>query len=114
YFAVRESRKVRSDHCISFSGQLLQLVPDPKGPSLVDESITVHTVPEGDIYLYHGKRPILHRPVSASDSVPLKPIKSAQSQPRPVDPKAASRRRAWLFAGTGQPGLDRKEALGVP
>ena len=114
YFAIRESRKVRSDHCISFSGRILQLLPDPKGPSLVDESVTVHTVPEGDIYLYHGKRPIPYRPVSASDSVPLKPIKSAQSQPRPVDPKAAARRRAWLFAGTGQPGLDRKEALGVP
>src|SRR5450756_1386902 len=98
YFAVRESRKVRSDHCISFSGRLLQLLPDAKGPSLVDESVTVHVVPEGDIYLYHDGRPVAYRRVLASDPVPLGPRREMVRQPRPVDPKAAARRQGWLFA----------------
>ena len=98
YFAVRESRKVRADHCISFSGQLLQLVPDPKGPSLVDESVTVHIVPEGDIYPYHDRHPVAYRPVPAPEAVPPKPIRKGVRQPKPTDPKAAARRRGWLFA----------------
>ena len=36
YFAVCETRTVRADHCIRFAGQLLQLLPGPKDPSLVD------------------------------------------------------------------------------
>jgi len=114
YFAIRETRKVRSDHCISFSGRLLQLLPDPKGPSLVDKSVTVHVVPEGDIYLYHGKQPIPYRPVPTPQAGPPKPPRQVARQPKPVDPKAAARRRAWLFAGTGQSQLDRKEVVGVP
>src|SRR5450756_2277588 len=114
YVAVRETRKVHSDHCISFSGQILQLLPDPQGPSLVDKSVTVHTVPEGDIYLYHGKRPIPYRHVPIPGAAPSKLPREVARPPKPADPKAAARRRAWLFAGTGQPQLDRKEALGVP
>ena len=98
YFAVRETRKVRSDHCLSWSGQLLQLLPGPKDPSLVDKSVTVHVVPEGDLYLYHDQHPVAYRPVSASEAVPLKPIRQPLVQPRPADPKAAARRRGWLFA----------------
>ena len=114
YFAVRESRKVRADHCISFSGRILQLLPDPKGRGLVDESVTVHTVPEGAIHLYHGRQPIPYRPLPIPEAAPPKPPPKAVRQPKPSDPKAAARRRAWLFAGRGQPQLDRKEALGVP
>lgn len=103
YFAIRQSRKVRSDHCISWSGQLLQLLPDPKGPSLVDKTVTVHVVPEGDIYLYYGKGPVPYRLVSVPEAVLQKvadppspgPVASGDKQ---VDPKAAARRRAWLFA----------------
>lgn len=113
YFAVQETRKVRPDHCISFSGRILQLLPDPKGPSLVDESVTVHTVPEGDIYLYHGKRPIPYRHAPIPKAAPPKPSRQAARPPKPSDPKASSRRRAWLFAGTVQPRVERKEALGV-
>ena len=98
YFAIRETRKVRADHCISFSGHLLQLLPDPKGPSLVDKSVTVHVVPEGDIYLYHGKHPIPYQPLLAPQAAPSKPPRKMARQPKPVDPKAAARRRAWLFA----------------
>lgn len=98
YFAIRETRKVRSDHCISWSGRLLQLLPDPKDPSLVDESVTVHVVPEGDIYVYHGKRPVPYRRVLDSEPVSLKPRREKVRQVRTVDPKAAQRRRGWLFA----------------
>lgn len=114
YFAVRESRKVRCDHCISFSGRTLQLLPDPKERGLVGESVTVHTVPEGDIYLYHGKRPIPYRHVPIPQAVPPKLPRKVTRPPKPVDPKAVARRRAWLFAGTRETQLDRKEALGVP
>ena len=98
YFAVRETRKVRSDHCISWSGQILQLLPDPKGPSLVDKSVTVHVVPEGAVYLYQDRRPVEYRRVLTSDPVPPKPKREMVRQPRTVDPKAAARRRGWLFA----------------
>lgn len=98
YFAVRETRRVRSDNCISWSGQLLQLMPDPTDPSLVNETITVHVVPEGTIHLYHGKRSVRYRPVSASDPVLFKPLKHPRQPARSSDPQSAARRRGWLFA----------------
>jgi transposase len=97
YFAIRETRKVRADHCISFAGQLLQLLPGPHDPSLVDQRITVHVVPEGDIHLYHGKRPIACRPLTAPEAKPAQPAAKAVRPPKPVDPQAAARRRGWLF-----------------
>lgn len=97
YFAIRETRKVRADHCISFAGQLLQLLPDPRDPSLVAQRVTVHVVPEGDIYLYHGKRPIAYRPVAAPEAQPPQRPGQAARPPKPVDPQAAARRRGWLF-----------------
>jgi transposase len=97
YFAVRETRKVRADHCISFAGQLLQLEPGPKDPSLVDQSVTVHVVPEGDIYVYHGKRRIAYQPVAAPQAPPSQPTGEALPPARPADPKAKARQRAWLF-----------------
>jgi len=97
YFAVRESRKVRSDNCISWYGQQLQLLPGPKDPSLVEKSIGVHVVPEGDVYVYHDRHPVAYRPV-ASDALPLRPIPRRLRQPKPVNPNAKARQRAWLFA----------------
>ncbi len=98
YFAIRETRKVRSDHCVSYSGRLLQLLPGPKDPSLVEESVSVHVVPEGDVYLYHGKRPVPYRQLASSKPLPLKPARQLLGQQKPADPKAAARRRGWLFA----------------
>lgn len=93
YFAIRESRKVRADHCVSFLGRTLQLLPEAKGPSLVDKSVTLHILPEGDIHLYHAKRPIRYHQAPAAQPLPAKP----PPQPKVADPKAAARRRAWLF-----------------
>jgi len=98
YFAIRETRKVRSDHCISWYGQQLQLLPGPKDPSLVERSVSVHVVPEGDIHVYHGKHPIAHRPTLVTDPVLLRPTPKPIRQPRPANPKAKARQRAWLFA----------------
>jgi hypothetical protein len=97
YFSVRETRTVRADHCISFAGQLLQLLPGPRDPSLVGQKVSVHVVPEGEIYLYDGKRRITCQPVAAP---PVRTQQLSEEEPRPekpADPKAKARQRAWLF-----------------
>lgn len=98
YFAIRETRTVRADHCIRFAGQLLQLLPGPKDPSLVAQRITVHTVPEGDLYVYLDKRRIAHQPVAAAPpAAPAAPNATAQSTAPPAPPKRSAKQRAWLF-----------------
>jgi transposase len=95
YFARRETRKVRADHCISFAGQLLQLSPGPREPSLVAQSVSVHVVPEGDIYVYYGQRRISYQPIATRPAPP--PDSEAVRAARPADPKAKAKQRAWLF-----------------
>lgn len=97
YFAIRESRKVRSDNCISWYGQQLQLLPGTNHPSLVEKTISVHVVPEGDVYVYHDRHPVAYRSV-ASDSLPLRLTPKRLRPPKPVNPNAKARQRAWLFA----------------
>jgi len=97
YFSVRETRTVRADHCISFAGQLLQLLPGPRDPSLVRQKVSVHVVPEGEIYLYYGKRRITYQPIAAPSARPLPPPEEARQPAKPADPKAKARQRAWLF-----------------
>ena len=98
YFAIRESRKVGSDNCISWYGQRLQLLPGPKNPSLVERRVSVHVVPEGNIYVYHDRHPVAYRTVLTSDPLPVKPMPKPLRQPKPVNPNAKARQRAWLFA----------------
>jgi len=96
YFAIRETRKVRADHCLSFDGQLLQLLPDPKDPSLVGDTVTVHRTPEGELYLYHGKRRLAYRFWVAP--VRLPPPQSAPLPvPKPSPHKSTAAQRRWLF-----------------
>jgi len=97
YFAVRETRTVRADHCIRFAGQLLQLLPDPKAPSLVAQTVTVHVVPEGEIYVYYGKRRICHQPLGAPQAKPVPPTDAALPTAQPSPPKRSAKQRAWLF-----------------
>jgi len=97
HFSVRETRTVRADHCISFRGQLLQLLPGPRDPSLVGQKVSVHIVPEGEIYLYHGKRRITCQPVAAPPARPSQPSEEALRLAKPADPKGKARQRAWLF-----------------
>jgi transposase len=123
YFAVRETRKVRADHCISFGRQLLQLLPGKRDPSLTNQTVTVHVVPEGDIYLYQGKRRIDHRQLPPEPSAqrcamttpddqqegkaqparqaPKRKVVTLTSPPAAQTPvrtaTLTARQRAWLF-----------------
>jgi len=97
YFAIRETRKVRSDHCISFAGRCWQLLPGPKDPSLVKQSVSVHRVPEGEIYLYHGKRRIAYQAFVAPPVALPQPPSEASPPVAPVLRKSTARQRAWLF-----------------
>jgi transposase len=97
YFAIRETRMVRADHCISFAGQLLQLLPAPKEPSLVAQRVSVHVVPEGDIYLYHGKRQLTYQPVAAPQASSPQPSAEKPPPKLPPEPQAKAKQRAWLF-----------------
>ena len=97
YFSVRETRTVRPDHCISFAGQFLQLVPSPQDPSLVGQKVTVHIVPEGELYLYHEKRRITYEPVAAPPAKPPQPSEESPHPAKTTHPKATARQRAWLY-----------------
>jgi len=97
YFSVRQTRTVRADHCISFAGQLLQLLPGPKDPSLVGQKVSVHVVPEGEIVLYHEKRRILYQPVALAPVRPPQPPEEVLPPAKPADPKGKARQRAWLY-----------------
>ena len=95
YFAIRATRTVRADHCISFAGQLLQLLPGPTHPSLVGQRVSGHTTPEGDLYVYHDKRRISHQPVAAAP--PATPTDAAQPNAPPGPAQRTAKQRAWLF-----------------
>jgi hypothetical protein len=97
YFAIRESRTVRADHGLRYAGQFLQLEPGPQDPSLVGRSVAVHVVPEGEIYLYHGKRRIAYRPWLAPASLPPQPQSTPLPVPKPSQRKSTAAQRRWLF-----------------
>ena len=98
YCASRETRTVRADHCLRCAGQLLQLLPGPKDPSLVAQRVTVHTVPEGDLYVYLDKQRIAHQPVAAAPpAVPAATNATAPPTAPPDPPKPSAKPRAWLF-----------------
>jgi transposase len=97
YFAIRETRKVRADHCISFAGQLLQVLPGPQDPSLVEQRVTVHVAPTGDIYLYHGRRLLTYQAAVAPTVAPPPPPCEAAPPVEPQVRKSSAKQRAWLF-----------------
>jgi len=100
YFAICEMRKVGRDHCIRFAGGCWQLLPGPKDPSLVEQRISVHRVPEGELYLYHGKRRLAYQAFVAPPVAPPQPASQASPAGAPVVRKSTVKQRAWLF---GQP-----------
>ncbi|MDP2669172.1 MAG: ISNCY family transposase [bacterium] len=98
YFAIREMRTVRADHCISWAGQLYQLEPSPRDPSLVREQVSVHVVPEGGLLVYHGKQQLSVSPVCekttrqpAQPAIPLKQVR------QPAVNRVTARQRSWLY-----------------
>lgn len=98
YFAIRETRKVRADHCISFQGQTLQLLPGLQDPSLVQQSVAVHRVPEGELYVYHGKRPIAYQTDVAPAGDPPLPQGEAAAPLKAQARKSTPGQRGWLHA----------------
>ena len=98
YFAARETRQVRADHCLSWNGQLLQLVAGTDEPSRVGKRVSAHVVPEGDLFVYDGKRRLsFHRVDQPASGQAHAPARSPARAPHPSDPRAAARKRAWLF-----------------
>lgn len=100
YFAAREQRTVHADHCLQWQGQSLQLVIRAGEPSLARKKVNVHTVPEGVVYVYDGKRRLEYqRVVEAPAATVAVALPSARKAKAP-DPRAKAKQRAWLFAGT--------------
>lgn len=67
YFCVKETRTVRKDHTVPFEGRILRL----DAPScLSGKKVTVHRVPEGDLYVYNGKDRLPAREVLAPAASP--------------------------------------------
>ena len=98
YFAARETRQVRADHCLSWQGQLLQLEVGADAPSLAGKRVSVHVIPEGDLFVYDGKRRLTFQHVEQPASGRAHaPARSPAGTPRASDPRAAARKRAWLF-----------------
>jgi transposase len=98
YFATRETRQVRADHCLTWQGRLLQLVVGTAEPSLAGKRVRVHVVPEGDLFVYDGKRRLRYRRVEQpARGQAHAPAPSPARPPPPPDPAARARQRRWLF-----------------
>lgn len=95
YFSIREDRVVRSDQTISFYGRTFQIQEDRCSAPRPGSKVNVHTTPEGDIYIYQGKRRLQYRQAERTTL-------TAKTQQRPkLAPedaaKSEAKRRAWLF-----------------
>jgi transposase len=97
YFAIREPRTVTRDHCVRFGGRCWQLRPGPQDPSLVEQRVHVHQVPEGKIYLYYGQRRLAYQAFGAPAAAPPQPPSAALPPAAPGVRKSSARQRAWLF-----------------
>jgi hypothetical protein len=100
YFAAQEQRSVRQDHCVQFKGLTLQILPKAQDLPLTGRKVNVHLVPEGDVYLYDGKRRLDYKQVvEAAPTMVTNPLPTISVNKAP-HPRAKARQRAWLFAGT--------------
>lgn len=97
YFATAETRKVSSDHCISFAGQHLQLCLAAGQTSLAEQTVSVRVNPEGEVRVYVGRQRVPHQPLAARPARPPEAAKEPAWTMRPADPEARTRQRAWLF-----------------
>ena len=100
YFSTRQTRVVRPDHTISWYGSPLQVLRNAHERSLTRQRITVHTTPEGELYLYAGKERLRYQvlPVAPAKPTPPAPAPAAAKAPGEPHPRATARQRAWLFA----------------
>jgi hypothetical protein len=115
YFAVKEERTVRADHTLCWQGRVLQLTRQRTERSVAGERVQVHTTPEGERFVYHGKQRLAHQlvkpPAAATTTAapaagaqppnntsrqPTQQTTSTTAAPR-VRPSQRAGTRAWLF-----------------
>jgi hypothetical protein len=96
YFAICESRVVRQDHTIAWQGKAYQILPDEGCIVTARKRVEVRVTPEGHTNIYSGKHRLAKREVQPARLV-AKQSSPSPKQPKPADPQAAARRRAWLF-----------------
>ena len=99
YFAISESRVVRQDHTIAWFGKAYQILLDEGCIVTAGKRVEVRVTPEGHTNIYSEKHRLAYREVEPSRPA-TKPAASLPKQPKPADPQAAARRRAWLYAHT--------------
>lgn len=100
YFSAMEIRTVKSDHTVAIFNQILQLLPDKRGPSLAGQQVEVHALPDTTLVVYHKRKRIPHKKLAA---VPAKTAAVPKPKPAaPVDPevKQANRRRQMAHLHT--------------
>jgi transposase len=99
YFSTREERTVRSDQTLSYQSKTL-LIVGPK--NYRGRKVSVHQVPEGELYVYDGKERLAFKSVATRPLRPI-PAKTAAvpatvtATEKLADPQAAARKRAWLY-----------------
>ena len=103
HFAVKETRKVRADHCLAWHGKTLQIAVDRHTPNLAGATVSVHVDPDGAVFVYHGTIRLSYQEVAEGRREQAHAL--APSSPRPAGargaPAAASNgQRRWLFART--------------
>jgi transposase len=101
YFAAKEERTVKADHTVAWHGATLQIQRKRGDRSLADTRVIVHTTPEGERFLYAGKRRLTYKPVKApTPKTAPAPRPSRSSSLTPEQRQAARRRQmAHLHAG---------------
>jgi transposase len=84
YFCVKEQRTVRKDHTLCLGGKILQLTPIS---AITGKKLNVHQTPEGEIFVYDGKKQLPHHMITAQKAmveVPEIPIPADQAPPLPI------------------------------
>src|SRR5438132_2608422 len=73
YFAAKEERTVRADHTLSFRGKIFSIQRKRFERSLAAERVQVHTTPEGECFVYHGKQRLQYKQVTSRPATPKLP-----------------------------------------
>lgn len=100
YFAAKLQRTVREDHTLSFGGQLLQIKRRRGEPSLANKRVNVHTTPEGERFVYLGRRQLEWELCHPKPQPRPQIAKTAKQNPPQPERKPSENpgSRAWLFA----------------
>lgn len=99
YFAAREARSVRNDHTITWQNTILQIHRKPKDPNLAQQKVNVHTLPDGTLALYVGKRRLDHQKLDARP-VQEPAVKPPQAKPQSQEQQRISRRKQMAHLHT--------------